>query len=122
MKMPSDLGKHGRETWSAVTGFWHADGILPDPHELLLLAEAARCADRLELLRGLIAEADAGNVGKLLSEERQTRALLAVILTTRLGLPTGLPVEDAPHKQMTAASRRASVAARARWRREKGAM
>lgn len=109
---PDDLGDAGRELHRAVDAFLDEQHMLLDAHELAVLAEACRVADRLAQLRVAVDGLDLTKPAavRLLSEERQQRGMLSNLLITKLGLPTGLA--DAPG---TPRARRAQTAANTRW-------
>lgn len=111
-KPPDDLDERGAAFWREVTG---AYALRAD--ELELLAEAARCLDRLDELReaveadGLTVTGRRGDVAlhPAAKEERQVRLLLRLLLS-QLGL-TDLDTGE------TDATKRGRAAAEARWRK-----
>lgn len=120
MKIPRGLGADGRALWRAISGFLDSGArpIVLDPHELAVLVEACRIADRLAQLREVLDGADLADAAtvRLLSEERQQRTALSTLLITRLGLPTGLPSDEGATAS-TPTARRAQRAAQSRWSR-----
>lgn len=118
---PPDLGADGRRLWGQVQewlaeqGPDDADGAELEPHEVVLVAEMCRTADRLATIRGALARVDPTEAAwtRLASEERQ-RGLAMSRLISAVGFPTGLVDDDA--KGSTPRSRRAQTAAQERWR------
>lgn len=103
---PADLVARGRgrRFWRAVTA-----EFTPDPHELELLAEAARGLDLVDRLREATSEGPLtvdGRTNPLLVELRLVRAELRLLLSS-FGLEDG----ESPN------ARRARRAAEARWSR-----
>jgi len=113
---PRDLQAAGRAVLQAVSGFLTCERLTLDPHELIVLHEACRVADRLAELRDALAGADLHDPVsvRLLAEERQQRLALATLLVTKLGLPSGV-AGDNPAVGMSPRSRRGQTGARARW-------
>jgi hypothetical protein len=103
---PSDLiaRGRGRRFWRAVTG-----EFTPDPHELELLAEAARGLDLVDRLRSATSDAPLsvdGRTNPLLVELRLCRAELRLLLSQ-------FDWQDGE----TPTQRRARRAAESRWSR-----
>jgi hypothetical protein len=115
LRAPAGLGAAGRNLWRSVAGAFDLD-----PDEAELLRQACRCADELADLRSALAASDtvvAGSTGQprpnpLYTELRAHRETLARLLRA-----LDLPDEEAARG--SAASARASEAARRRWRAEK---
>lgn len=106
LPVPSDLTPRGRgrKFWRTVTAEFE-----PDPHELELLAEAARMLDHVDRLREATAEAPLladGRTNPLVVELRLVRSDLRLLLAS-------FAWEDGD----TPNSRRARRAAEARWQR-----
>lgn len=84
---PRGLGTAGRAVWREANARYEFD-----PHELVLLAELARCKDRLELLDAAVLEvgvADAdGRVPQVVREAREC-AITAARLVSMLRFPQG---------------------------------
>lgn len=113
-KPPEDLDAAGRKLWRDLEA-WRAGVDLEwDPHEVILLAELCRTADRLASVREAIATVDATAPPwvRLSTEERQLRLQFART-TSSLGLPSGVPSDDG--KGRSPRSRRAQKAAESRW-------
>jgi len=112
VRAPKGLGRPGRALLRAVNLFLDEELLDLVAHEIAVLHEACRVADRLEQLRAALDGADLADPAtvRLLAEERQQRLALANLLVTKLGLPTGLA--DAGS---TPQSRRAAKAANTRW-------
>lgn len=115
--VPRDVGPSGRALLRGVGAYFETEDLEPDEHEVIILVEAARTADRLEQLRRALADVDLTEPAsvRLLAEERQQRAALAHLLTSKLGLPTGSPSTVVTGS--TPASRGRQAAANARWGR-----
>lgn len=104
----------GKRLWREIGKFLDEEEADLDAHELLLVAELCRSADRLATIREAleaVAPAEAAWT-RLASEERQ-RGLAMARLVSSIGLPTGLVDEDG--KGATPRSRRAQKAAADRW-------
>ena len=106
LPVPGDLTPRGRgrRFWRAVTAEFQ-----PDPHELELLAEAARGLDLVDRLRDATAEAPLladGKTNPLLVELRLVRSELRLLLSS-FAWEDG----DSPN------TRRARRAAEVRWSR-----
>lgn len=114
---PADLGDAGRGLFRRIET-WRAEvGLRFDPHELILVDELARTADRLATLRDAIGTTSvhAAEWVRLAGEERQQRLAFARLVSS-IGLPTGVVPEPAENViGMSARSRRGQRAARARW-------
>jgi hypothetical protein len=119
MPVPRDLGPAGRAVLRAVGGWLEEQKLVLDPHELIVLHEACRVADRLAQLRSALDGRDLADAGavRLLAEERQQRAALAGLLVSKLGLPTGAVAGDGQVGVAGSSplSRRGLAGARARW-------
>ena len=115
---PKVLGSAGRSLWRRIGGWADEQGIVFEPHEVVVLTEACGVADRLAQLAEALVDwtpSDPASV-RLLTEERLQRGALASLLITKMGIPTGL-VDGAG---VTPKQRRAQAAAAARWRDAKG--
>ena len=113
LRSPVDLGAEGRRLWRSLEVWRAGERLVWDPHELVLVTELCRTADRLYAIREAIGSVDAREPSwvRLSSEERQLRLQFARTVSA-IGLPSGVPSEGTGG---TAASRRGQAAARARW-------
>lgn len=112
---PVGLGRRGRRLWKSIV-----DEFEPTESEVVLITEACRTLDDVELLRKELADAPAVTTGSrgqevvhpLRAELRSQRLLLAKLLA-QLDVP-GLE-DDGAEWDGLSASARARKAARARW-------
>jgi hypothetical protein len=116
--MPKSLGPEGQELYDAVVKYLSSVGNEVEEFENVVLQQACETADRIAQLSAAIDANDKLDV-RLLVEERLQRASLAMLITTRLGLPTGLDESDDVGR--TPKSRRAQAAASARYRKNRKA-
>lgn len=124
MTRPKDLTGAGRQLWDAVTS-----GYDLDPHHLVQLANACRCAmmiERLEVLLadGLIVTGSQGQprMSSAVTELRQHRLALSKLLADMAlpALDTEAPapeVDAATAARNSANSEKARKAANTRWGR-----
>lgn len=60
---PPGLGTQGRALWRSVASWWAEDGLIPDPRERRLLADACAQADELAAIQAAASAAtEAGQV------------------------------------------------------------
>jgi hypothetical protein len=118
-RAPADLGQDGKKLWRAVMRDMTAAGLAFDARESAMLHRCARMADRIAAMDRELEGAELlvpGYLGKgtvsnpLLTELRQTEALLAQTLT-RLKPPA----EDDSQDVRVPRSVSARSAANARW-------
>jgi hypothetical protein len=118
MSVPQDFGASGRALFRAVGAWLDEQKLVLDPHEVVVLHEACRVADRLAQLRAALDGRDLADAGavRLLAEERQQRAALVGLLVSKLGLPTGAAGDgQVGGPGSSPLSRRGLAGARARW-------
>ena len=89
--VPDGLEANGRKLWRSVLAVYELA-----PHELLLLDRAARCADRLARIDGLIAKTTpivVGSVGQARPSPLYRQALEADLMLCKLLAELHLPAE-----------------------------
>ncbi|GAA0638682.1 hypothetical protein GCM10009547_48630 [Sporichthya brevicatena] len=117
MTSTTTLGPAGRRLWEAVDAYLVREKLVLDEHEVVVLELAAATADRVDQLGQALTGMDiASNAAavRLMAEERMQRKALAELLTTKLGLPSGIAAETKDTGR-TPRSRRAQKAAAVRW-------
>lgn len=118
IEVPRDVRAAGKALLRTIGGYLTEQGLVPEPHELIVLVEAARTADRLAQIRAALVGADLTDAStvRLITEERQQRTALAGMLLSKLGLATGV----AGGVGSTPMSRRGQSAVIHRWGRGGG--
>lgn len=112
--VPGDIGRPGRAFLRQVGEFLKAERWVQDPHEQVILFNAARCVDRLATARAAMATVEATDPtwSRLAREERASMVELRRTIAV-LGLPVGLPSGE----KLTP-SAAGIKAAQARWGRQ----